>query len=59
MGVLQSLMQQPQGAFELSFVYYIASLVFGFIAATSGQFIALRYVLKQRIAAVTKEMMFG
>jgi putative ABC transport system permease protein len=59
MDVLQQLMQQPQGAFNLSFIHYLLALCFGFLAATLGQVFALRYVLKQRIAIVTKEKMFG
>lgn len=59
MDILQQLMQQPQGSFNLSLAHYILSLTFGFVAATLGQFFALRYVLKQRIAIVTKEKMFG
>lgn len=59
MDILQQLMQQPQGVFNLSFTHYLLSLSFGFVAATLGQFFALRYVLKQRIATVTKEKMFG
>jgi ABC-type antimicrobial peptide transport system permease subunit len=59
MDILQQLMQQPQGAFNLSLTHYLLALGFGFAAATLGQFFALRYVLKQRIAIVTKEKMFG
>jgi ABC-type antimicrobial peptide transport system permease subunit len=59
MDILQQLMQQPQGSADLSLTNYIISLFFGFAAATMGQFIALRYVLKQKIAVVTKEKMFG
>ena len=59
MDILQQLMQQPQGSFNLSLAHYILSLSFGFAAATLGQFFALRYILKQRIATVTKEKMFG
>ncbi len=59
MDILQRLMQQPQGSFNLSFIHYIASLFFGFTAATLGQLFASRYVLKQKIATVTKEKMFG
>ncbi|MHA2226710.1 MAG: FtsX-like permease family protein [Candidatus Hodarchaeales archaeon] len=59
MGILQSLMQQPQSATNLSLWHYIVSLIFGFIAACMGQMIALHFVLKQRIAEVTKEKMFG
>jgi putative ABC transport system permease protein len=59
MDILQQLMQQPQGAFNLSALHYMLALGFGFLAATLGQFFALRYVLKQRIALVTKEKMFG
>ncbi|UCG04555.1 MAG: ABC transporter permease [Candidatus Heimdallarchaeota archaeon] len=59
MDILQQLMQQPQGVFKLSFTHYLLALSFGFAAATLGQFLALRYVLKQRIALVTKEKMFG
>ena len=59
MDVLQQLMQQPQGAFNLSIIHYVSALAFGFLAAALGQFFALRYVLKQRIAVVTKEKLFG
>ncbi len=59
MGILQSLMQQPQGSADLSLINYIISLIFGFAAATMGQFVALWYVLKQKIAMVTKEKMFA
>ncbi|MFX1508091.1 MAG: ABC transporter permease [Promethearchaeota archaeon] len=59
MDVLQQLMQQPQGAFNLSFIHYMSALSFGFLAAALGQFFALHYALKQRIAIVTKEKMFG
>ncbi|WP_455463020.1 hypothetical protein, partial [Candidatus Hodarchaeum mangrovi] len=59
MDILQQLMQQPQGTFNFSLAHYIFSLSFGFIAAILGQFFALRYVLKQKIALVTKEKMFG
>jgi putative ABC transport system permease protein len=59
MNILQQLMQQPQGSAELSLIHYGISLIFGLVAAILGQFIALRFVLKQRIAQVTKEKMFG
>ncbi|GAF69046.1 unnamed protein product, partial [marine sediment metagenome] len=59
MDILQQLMQQPQGSADLSLTNYILSLIFGFASATMGQFIALRYVLKQKIAMVTKEKMFA
>jgi ABC-type antimicrobial peptide transport system permease subunit len=59
MEILQQLMQQPQGVFRLSLTHYVLSLGFGFLTAIIGQFFALRYVLKQRIALVTKEKMFG
>jgi len=59
MDILQQLMQQPQGTFNLSLVHYFFSLSFGFIAAILGQFFALRYILKQKIALITKEKMFG
>ncbi|MFW9991178.1 MAG: FtsX-like permease family protein [Candidatus Odinarchaeota archaeon] len=59
MDILQSLMNQPQGAATLSLNHYILSFIFGLIAAVMGQFIALRYVMKQRIAVVTKEKMFA
>ena len=59
MDFLQQLMQQPQGTFNLSLIHYLLSSSFGFVAAALGQFLALRYVLKQRIALVTKEKMFG
>ena len=59
MDFLQQLMEQPQGAFNISLTHYILALSFGFLAAIMGQFFALRDVLKQRIALVTKEKMFG
>ncbi|MHA2306370.1 MAG: FtsX-like permease family protein [Candidatus Hodarchaeales archaeon] len=59
MEILQQLMQQPQSSADLSLLNYLISLLFGFVAATLGQFMALRIVLKQRIAEVTKEKMFG
>ncbi|MFX0085307.1 MAG: ABC transporter permease [Candidatus Hodarchaeota archaeon] len=59
MNILQQLMNQPQGSAELSLIHYGISLIFGLVAATLGQFIALRVVLKQRIAQATKEKMFG
>lgn len=59
MGILQQLMQQPQSSADLSVVHYLISLIFGFVAATLGQLFALRFVLKQKIAEVTKEKMFG
>ena len=59
MEILQQLMQRPQSSADLSLIHYFISLVFGFIAATLGQFVALRMVLKQRIAEITKEKMFG
>ena len=59
MDILQQLMQQPQGSADLSLTNYILSLIFGFASATMGQFFALRYVLKQRIAMITKEKMFA
>ncbi|MFX0015381.1 MAG: FtsX-like permease family protein [Promethearchaeota archaeon] len=59
MDILQQLMNSPQGRFELSLFHYLVSFLFGLVASLFGQFFALRYILKQRIAIVTKEKMFG
>lgn len=59
MDILQQLMQQPQGTFKLTLAHYLISLIFGFVAAILGHFFALHYVLKQKIATITKEKMFG
>ncbi|MFW9993480.1 MAG: FtsX-like permease family protein [Candidatus Odinarchaeota archaeon] len=59
MDFLQTIVSLPMSSIELSAPFYVAVLGLGFLVSITGQFFSLRNILNQKIAAVTKEKMFG
>lgn len=59
MGMLQSLMNNPKTTHELSLSFYLISILFGLLTGFIGQFLALKFAMKQSVAQATKEKMFA